>query len=143
MYGMCALGTSIDRAAQDRGMLGLRKLANSQGTIETNITDWSQWRYVVKLWFSGSGTSGTTLALDPPFEVSARTHQGPPSKECRAWFPCEKRWHIASVVFGSMQRVNEQLREEIWNFHACSETRKAPGSTCLCWRFERVRRYTL
>lgn len=113
MYGVCALGISIDRVAQDRGMLGLRNLVNSQGTIEANGTNWSQWRYVVKLWFSESGTSGMTLALDPPLEVSTRTYQGPPSTECRAWFPYEKRWRIASVVFESMrQRSTNSLEKE-------------------------------
>lgn len=44
MYGVCASGISMDRVADDRGILG-----------------WSQWRYVVKVWCSGSGTSGSTI----------------------------------------------------------------------------------
>jgi len=84
MYGTCASETSIDRVAQDKGMLGLCSLVNGQKAIDVKNTDWSQWRYVVKLRSSGSGTSGTMLALDTRLEVSTRTYQGPPSRGYRA-----------------------------------------------------------
>lgn len=57
MYGVCPSGISIDRVAQDKGMLGLCNLVNGQLIVEVENTDWSQWRYVVKLWFSELGTS--------------------------------------------------------------------------------------
>ena len=82
----------MDRVAQDKGMLGLCSLVSGQGTIDVENTDWSQWRYVVKLRFSGSGTSRTTSVPDVRFEVSTRIYQGPPSRGCRAWFLREKHW---------------------------------------------------
>ena len=38
-------------------MLGLNNSVSGQVIINTENTDWSQWRYVVKLWFCVSGTS--------------------------------------------------------------------------------------
>ena len=92
MYGVYASGTSMDRVAQDKGMLGLCSLVNGQRTTDVKDTHWSQWRYVVKLRCSGSGTSRKTLALYARLEVSTRTHQDPPLRGYRAWFLHEKRW---------------------------------------------------
>lgn len=69
MYGVCASGIFMDRVALDKGMLGLCDLVNDQVIIDITDTDWSQWRYVVKLWFSESGTSRTALGLGGRLKV--------------------------------------------------------------------------
>ena len=42
MYGVCLSEISMDRVAQDRGILGLRSLVNGQVGINVINTDWSQ-----------------------------------------------------------------------------------------------------
>lgn len=53
MYGVCAWGMSIDCVVEDKGMLGLNSSVNGRVLINVENTNWSQWRYVVKTWFSG------------------------------------------------------------------------------------------
>ena len=91
MYGVCASGISMDRVTDDRGMLGLYNDVIGQPVVRVRNTDWSQWRYVVKVWCSESGTSGTMLSLRPKLWVLTGAYLGPPSRGYRVLFPHGKR----------------------------------------------------
>ena len=122
----------MDRVALDKGMLGLCDLVNDQVIIDITDTDWSQWRYVVKLWFSESGTSRTALGLGGRLKVpTGHTrvhHQEGVESDIFVKNAGVKGWLLSGLRDVSSMKSGGNISRCL----TCSDIRKTPGSTCLC-----------